>query len=83
MHIWHVNYLIFFSNMLFCYFRLHEFDEQIQWIREGMSQVVPVPLLSIFTGYELETMVRKMCHLTQVKEVMIHLKIFKSFFLRL
>ena len=45
-------------DMHACYvFRLHEFDSQIQWIREGMSRVVPVPLLSIFTGYELETMV--------------------------
>ena len=37
--------------------RLHEFDEQVQWVREGMARVVPVPLLSLFTGYELETMV--------------------------
>lgn len=26
-------------------------------VREGMARVVPVPLLSLFTGYELETMV--------------------------
>jgi len=38
-------------------YRLHEFDEQIQWIRAGLSQVVPVPLLSLFTGSELENMV--------------------------
>lgn len=38
-------------------FRLHEFDKQVQAIREGMSRVVPVPLLSLFTGPELETMV--------------------------
>ena len=38
-------------------FRMHEFDDQIQWIRSGMSQVVPVPLLSLFTGPELENMV--------------------------
>ncbi|XP_060526978.1 E3 ubiquitin-protein ligase HERC2 [Cylas formicarius] len=38
-------------------FRLHEFDEQIKAIRDGMSKVVPVPLLSLFSGYELETMV--------------------------
>ncbi|XP_033111225.1 E3 ubiquitin-protein ligase HERC2-like [Anneissia japonica] len=37
--------------------RLHEFDEQVQWVREGMARVVPVPLLSLFTGFELETMV--------------------------
>ena len=39
------------------YMRLHEFDEQVAAIREGMSKVVPVPLLSLFTGAELETMV--------------------------
>lgn len=37
--------------------RLHEFDEQVRWVREGMAEVIPVPLLSLFTGYELETMV--------------------------
>ncbi|KAK7877602.1 hypothetical protein WMY93_031687 [Mugilogobius chulae] len=36
---------------------LHEFDEQVSAVREGMARVVPVPLLSLFTGYELETMV--------------------------
>lgn len=38
-------------------FRLHEFDDQVAAVREGMSKVVPVPLLSLFTGSELETMV--------------------------
>ncbi|XP_060089857.1 E3 ubiquitin-protein ligase HERC2 isoform X3 [Heteronotia binoei] len=38
-------------------YRLHEFDEQVTAVREGMARVVPVPLLSLFTGYELETMV--------------------------
>ncbi|MGH0166749.1 UNVERIFIED_CONTAM: hypothetical protein FKN15_006610 [Acipenser sinensis] len=37
--------------------RLREFDEQVSAVREGMARVVPVPLLSLFTGYELETMV--------------------------
>lgn len=37
--------------------RLHEFDIQVQAMREGMAKVVPVPLLSLFTGPELETMV--------------------------
>ncbi|MGH0142689.1 UNVERIFIED_CONTAM: hypothetical protein FKN15_076572 [Acipenser sinensis] len=36
---------------------LREFDEQVSAVREGMARVVPVPLLSLFTGYELETMV--------------------------
>lgn len=40
-------------------FRLHEFDEQVAAVREGMARVVPVPLLSLFTGYELETMVSR------------------------
>ncbi|XP_033632375.1 E3 ubiquitin-protein ligase HERC2-like [Asterias rubens] len=38
-------------------YRLHEFDEQVQWVREGMARVIPVPLLSLFTGSELDTMV--------------------------
>ncbi|KAF8789187.1 putative E3 ubiquitin-protein ligase HERC2 like protein [Argiope bruennichi] len=37
-------------------YRLHEFDEQVSAVREGMSKVIPVPLLSLFTGSELETM---------------------------
>jgi E3 ubiquitin-protein ligase HERC2 len=38
-------------------YRLHEFDDAVAAVREGMSRVVPVPLLSLFTGLELETMV--------------------------
>ncbi|XP_077559435.1 E3 ubiquitin-protein ligase HERC2 isoform X3 [Haemaphysalis longicornis] len=38
-------------------YRLHEFDEQVAAVREGMSKVIPVPMLSLFTGYELETMI--------------------------
>ena len=38
-------------------FRLHEFDACAAAIREGMARVVPVPLLSLFAGYELEAMV--------------------------
>ncbi|XP_015510519.2 E3 ubiquitin-protein ligase HERC2 [Neodiprion lecontei] len=38
-------------------YRLHEFDTQIAAVREGMSKVVPVPLLALFSGVELETMV--------------------------
>ena len=37
--------------------RLHEFDQQISAMREGMAKVIPVPFLSLFTGPELETMV--------------------------
>ncbi|KAG8288257.1 E3 ubiquitin-protein ligase herc2 [Homalodisca vitripennis] len=36
---------------------LHEFDEQVKAVREGMAKVVPVPLLTLFSGYELETLV--------------------------
>ncbi|XP_060835591.1 E3 ubiquitin-protein ligase HERC2 isoform X3 [Rhopalosiphum padi] len=38
-------------------FRLHEFNEQIKMVQKGMARVIPVPLLSIFTSNELETMV--------------------------
>ena len=38
-------------------YRLHEFDQQIAAVREGMSKVIPVPLLSFFSCVELETMV--------------------------
>lgn len=37
--------------------RLHEFDQQAQAIREGIARVIPIPLLSLFTGAEFETMV--------------------------
>jgi len=38
-------------------YRLHEFDQAVTSVREGMARVVPVPLFSLFTGFELETMV--------------------------
>lgn len=38
-------------------FRLHEFDEQVKAVRDGMSKVVPVPLLSLFSATELQAMV--------------------------
>ncbi|XP_011141461.1 E3 ubiquitin-protein ligase HERC2 [Harpegnathos saltator] len=38
-------------------YRLHEFDAQVAAVREGLSKVVPVPLLALFSGPELETMV--------------------------
>ena len=56
------------SNLRVCsFFRLHEFDEQVAWVREGMAKVIPVPLLSLFTGYELETMVTALCFAIQCK----------------
>ncbi|XP_037077204.1 E3 ubiquitin-protein ligase HERC2-like [Pollicipes pollicipes] len=38
-------------------YRLHELDPMVAAVREGMSRVVPVPLLELFSGAELETMV--------------------------
>lgn len=38
-------------------YRLHEFDAQVAAVREGMSKVIPVPFLALFSGPELETMV--------------------------
>lgn len=38
-------------------YRLHEFDEQVKAVRDGMSKVVPVPLLSLFSASELQAMV--------------------------
>ena len=70
------------SNLRLCsFFRLHEFDEQVAWVREGMAKVIPVPLLSLFTGYELETMVTALCFAIQCKlpndtELMSNLSLF-------
>ncbi|XP_011304625.1 E3 ubiquitin-protein ligase HERC2 [Fopius arisanus] len=38
-------------------YRLREFDGQVRAVREGMARVIPVPLLALFSGAELETMV--------------------------
>nr|XP_012152188.1 PREDICTED: E3 ubiquitin-protein ligase HERC2 [Megachile rotundata] len=38
-------------------YRLREFDAQVAAVREGMSKVIPVPFLALFSGSELETMV--------------------------
>lgn len=38
-------------------FRLHEFDEQVKAVRDGMSKIIPVPLLSLFSAAELQAMV--------------------------
>ncbi|KAL0895990.1 hypothetical protein ABMA27_011981 [Loxostege sticticalis] len=39
------------------HYRLHEFDEQVRAVRDGMSRVVPAPLIALFTAAELETLV--------------------------
>lgn len=38
-------------------YRLHEWDTQVAWIREGMSWIVPVPLLTLLTSQSLEQLV--------------------------
>lgn len=38
-------------------YRLHEFDMAISHMRKGLGTIVPVHLLSLFTGVELETLV--------------------------
>uniref|UniRef100_H0V6J8 HECT-type E3 ubiquitin transferase n=1 Tax=Cavia porcellus TaxID=10141 RepID=H0V6J8_CAVPO len=38
-------------------YRLHEMDRQVAAVREGMSWIVPVPLLSLLTSKQLEQMV--------------------------
>ncbi|KAF0297934.1 putative E3 ubiquitin-protein ligase HERC1 [Amphibalanus amphitrite] len=38
-------------------YRLHEMDLQVSAVREGMSWMVPVPLLSLLTGQQLEQLV--------------------------
>ncbi|XP_076880016.1 putative E3 ubiquitin-protein ligase HERC1 isoform X2 [Brachyhypopomus gauderio] len=38
-------------------YRLHEIDRQVCAVREGMSWIVPVPLLSLLTARQLEQMV--------------------------
>lgn len=38
-------------------YRLHEFDQLVESVRQGMAGVVPLPILSLATGQELETLV--------------------------
>ncbi|XP_033842077.1 probable E3 ubiquitin-protein ligase HERC1 isoform X2 [Periophthalmus magnuspinnatus] len=38
-------------------YRLHEIDRQVAAVREGMSWIIPVPLLSLLTSKQLEQMV--------------------------
>ncbi|XP_060677257.1 probable E3 ubiquitin-protein ligase HERC1 isoform X2 [Hemiscyllium ocellatum] len=38
-------------------YRLHELDQQVAAIRQGMSAIVPVPLLSLLTERQLEQLV--------------------------
>ncbi|XP_030752542.1 probable E3 ubiquitin-protein ligase HERC1 [Sitophilus oryzae] len=45
-------------------FRMQEFDLQIAAIREGMSGIIPVPLLSLMTADHLEQLVCGMSHIS-------------------
>ncbi|TMS07960.1 putative E3 ubiquitin-protein ligase HERC1 [Larimichthys crocea] len=44
-------------------YRLHEMDSQVAAVREGMSTIIPVPLLSLLTAQQLEQLV---CGLPEV-----------------
>ncbi|KAL1506224.1 hypothetical protein ABEB36_005622 [Hypothenemus hampei] len=45
-------------------YRLQEFDLQVAAIREGMSGIIPVPLLSLMTADHLEQLVCGMSHIS-------------------
>ncbi|XP_022618571.1 probable E3 ubiquitin-protein ligase HERC1 [Seriola dumerili] len=49
-------------------YRLHEMDSQVAAIREGMSTIIPVPLLSLLTAQQLEQLV---CGLPEVSVEML------------
>ncbi|KAJ8286644.1 hypothetical protein GJAV_G00041500 [Gymnothorax javanicus] len=49
-------------------YRLHEMDRQVVAVREGMSSIIPVPLLSLLTAKQLEQMV---CGLPEVSVEML------------
>jgi len=38
-------------------YRMHEFDEQVEYIRRGLSKVLPLNYLTLFTWREMETMI--------------------------
>ncbi|XP_054612956.1 probable E3 ubiquitin-protein ligase HERC1 isoform X1 [Dunckerocampus dactyliophorus] len=49
-------------------YRLHEMDSQVSACREGMSTIIPVPLLSLLTAQQLEQLV---CGLPEVSVEML------------
>uniref|UniRef100_A0A8C9YIS1 HECT-type E3 ubiquitin transferase n=1 Tax=Sander lucioperca TaxID=283035 RepID=A0A8C9YIS1_SANLU len=49
-------------------YRLHEIDSQVAAVREGMSTIIPVPLLSLLTAQQLEQLV---CGLPEVSVEML------------
>ena len=56
------NRLEYFEQVI--KYRLHEFDKQVAAIREGMSAIVPVPLLSLVTADHLEQLICGMSHIS-------------------
>ncbi|XP_073791889.1 probable E3 ubiquitin-protein ligase HERC1 isoform X5 [Danio rerio] len=50
------------------HYRLHEMDRQVSAVREGMSSIIPVPLLSLLTARQLEQLV---CGLPEVSVEML------------
>uniref|UniRef100_A0A3B4BGY9 HECT-type E3 ubiquitin transferase n=1 Tax=Periophthalmus magnuspinnatus TaxID=409849 RepID=A0A3B4BGY9_9GOBI len=50
------------------HYRLHEMDAQVSAVREGMSTIIPVPLLSLLTAQQLEQLV---CGLPEVSVEML------------
>uniref|UniRef100_A0A8C2A9Q1 HECT-type E3 ubiquitin transferase n=1 Tax=Cyprinus carpio TaxID=7962 RepID=A0A8C2A9Q1_CYPCA len=49
-------------------YRLHEMDRQVAAVREGMSSIIPVPLVSLLTARQLEQLV---CGLPEVSVEML------------
>ncbi|XP_072310878.1 probable E3 ubiquitin-protein ligase HERC1 isoform X3 [Eucyclogobius newberryi] len=49
-------------------YRLHEMDSQVTAVKEGMSTIIPVPLLSLLTAQQLEQLV---CGLPEVSVEML------------
>ncbi|XP_005987770.1 probable E3 ubiquitin-protein ligase HERC1 isoform X3 [Latimeria chalumnae] len=45
-------------------YRLHEMDRQVAAVREGMSWIIPVPLMSLLTAKQLEQMVCGMAEIS-------------------
>nr|XP_026694983.1 probable E3 ubiquitin-protein ligase HERC1 isoform X2 [Ciona intestinalis] len=39
------------------YFRLHELDQQVEWVRMGISHIIPLPLFTLMTQTRLEQLV--------------------------
>ncbi|KAL1139381.1 hypothetical protein AAG570_006365 [Ranatra chinensis] len=60
--------LTFFNRMEYVdqavKFRLHEMDLQISAVREGMSWIIPVPLLSLITSSHMELLVCGLPHIS-------------------